>query len=207
MVSKTIGALRLGSSNLPLGVFLKFRVFPKSGEEYYKKPRKRMIMLSRTVLVILLMAVTLLAAGCSQPAVPPTTPAPTVVPTTSSPVPTVITPVPTPTLDYIPGPMPGNFEVTVDVDRNVISIDPKITVTFRGGRGINFVYSVDVVVTRSDGVVEKASLTRPKVNDHVEILGTTGTDRVQVFVTLITKDPPPGPYLIYDEELPFRSRG
>lgn len=166
-----------------------------------------MMMISRTVLITLLMAATLLAAGCSQPSAPPSTPPPTPVPTTIAPVPPVITPVPTPTLDYIPGPMPGNFDVTVGVDRNVVSIDPKITVTFRGGRGINYVYSVDVVVTRSDGVVEKASLTRPKVNDYVEILGTTGTDRVRVFVTLVTKDPPPGPYLIYDEDLPFRSRG
>lgn len=164
-------------------------------------------MIPRTVLIILLVTAALLAAGCSQPSPPPSTPAPTPVPTTITPVPTTITPIPTPTLDYIPGPMPANFEVTVDVDRNVISIDPKITVTFRGGRGINYVYTIDVVVIRSDGVVEKASMSRPKVNDYVEILGTTGTDRVQIFVTLVTKDPPPGPYLIYDEDLPFRSRG
>jgi len=164
-------------------------------------------MIPRTVLIILLVAVALLAAGCSQPASPPATPTPTPVPTTITPLPTVITPVPTPTLDYIPGPIPTNFDVTVDVDRNVVSIDPKITATFRGGRGIGLVYSVDVVVTRSDGVVKKETLSRPKVNDYVEILGTTGTDRVQIFVTLMTKDPPPGPYLIYDEELPFRSRG
>lgn len=164
-------------------------------------------MIPRTVLIILLVTAALLAAGCSQPSPPPSTPTPTPVPTTITPVPTTITPIPTPTLDYIPGPMPANFEVTVDVDRNVISIDPKITVTFRGGRGINYVYTIDVVVTRSDGVVEKASMSRPKVNDYVEILGTTGTDRVQIFVTLVTKDPPPGPYLIYDEDLPFRSRG
>lgn len=164
-------------------------------------------MIPRTVLIILLVTAALLAAGCSQPSPPPSTPTPTPVPTTITPVPTTITPIPTPTLDYIPGPMPANFEVTVDVDRNVISIDPKITVTFRGGRGINYVYTIDVVVIRSDGVVEKASMSRPKVNDYVEILGTTGTDRVQIFVTLVTKDPPPGPYLIYDEDLPFRSRG
>ncbi len=164
-------------------------------------------MIPRTVLFILLVVAAFLAAGCSQPSPPPATPVPTPVPTTITPPTTVITPVPTPTLDYIPGPMPSNFDVTVDVDRNVISIDPKITVTFRGGRGINYVYAVEVVVTRSDGIVEKATMSRPKVNDYVEILGTTGTDRVQVFVTLVTKDPPPGPYLIYDEELPFRSRG
>ena len=164
-------------------------------------------MIPRSVLIILLVAAALLAAGCSQPATPPAPPALTPVPTTITPLPTVITPIPTPTLDYIPGPMPSNFAVTIDVDRNVVSIDPKITLTFRGGSGINYVYTVDVVVTRSDGVVEKATLSRPKVNDYVEILGTTGTDRVQVFVTLVTKDPPPGPYLIYDENLPFRSRG
>jgi len=165
-------------------------------------------MIPRNVLIILLLAAALLAAGCSQPSPPPAIPTTiTPLPTTITPLPTTITPLPTPTLDYIPGPMPVNFEVTVAVDRNVVSIDPKITVTFRGGRGINQVYSVDVVVTRSDGVVEKVTMSRPKVNDYVEILGTTGTDRVQVFVTLVTKDPPPGPYLIYDEELPFRSRG
>ena len=38
MVSKTIGALRLGSSNLPLGVFSKISVpFCIPGEGYYKK--------------------------------------------------------------------------------------------------------------------------------------------------------------------------
>jgi hypothetical protein len=103
--------------------------------------------------------------------------------------------------------MPSNFDVSVDVDRNVVAIDPKITVTFRGGKGINVLSSVDVVVTRSDGIVRKESMIRPQVGTSTEILGTTGTDRVQVFVTLVTRDPPPGPYLIFDEELPFRSRG
>jgi len=100
--------------------------------------------------------------------------------------------------------MPSNFAVNVDIVRNTVAIKPDIMVTYRGGRGINYVYSMEVVVTRSDGVVEQDTILRPMVNDVIELEGTTGTDRVQVFITLVTKDPPPGPYLIFDEEMRFR---
>ncbi len=168
-------------------------------------------MIARILVVSLIVAASIFAAGCSQPSAPPATPDKTPVPTSVPPA-TAVTPpaattIPPTTPAYLPGPMPRNFEVTVDVDRNVVAIDPRITVMFRGGKGMTVLHSVDVVVTRSDDSTEKASMIRPQVGASVEIVGTTGTDRVQVFVTLVTKDPPPGPYLIYDEKLPFRSRG
>jgi hypothetical protein len=100
--------------------------------------------------------------------------------------------------------MPSNYAVMVDVDRNTVAIRPDITVTYRGGKGINYVYSMEVVVTRSYGVVLHDTILRPRVNDIIVLEGTTGVDRVQVFISLITKDPPPGPYLIFDEEMRFR---
>ena len=162
-------------------------------------------MIPRIILVVL--AAALLVAGCLQTPPPMVTPTPMPVPATMLPTPEPTTAAPPPTLDYIPGPLPSNFEVNADVDRNVISINPRITVTYRGGRGSNYVYSMNVVVTRADGQVIKDSILRPKVNDIIEIMGTTGTDRVQIFIQLITKDPGPGPYLIYDEDVPFRTRG
>jgi hypothetical protein len=100
--------------------------------------------------------------------------------------------------------MPSNYAVMVDVDRNTVAIRPDITVTYRGGKGINYVYSMEVVVTRSDGVVLNDTILRSRVNDIIVLEGTTGVDRVQVFISLITKDPPQGPYLIFDEEMRFR---
>jgi hypothetical protein len=157
----------------------------------------------RIITIILLTVATMLIAGCTQtiPA-PATTPATfstslQTIPTTAS------TPEPTP-LAYIPGPMPSNFAVTADIVRNTVAVKPYITISYRGGKGINYVYSMEVVVTRSDGVVVQDTILHPRVNDVIELEGTTGTDRVQVFITLVTKDPPPGPYLIFDKEMRFR---
>ncbi len=160
-----------------------------------------MYMNFRTIIIVLLFGVAILIAGCTQTTPPPVTT--TTTPPVTAP-PTMATPVPTPTLGYIPGQPPSNFAVSADVDRNTVAIRPNITVTFRGGKGANRVYSMEVVVTRSDGIVVKDTLIRPMVNDFIELEGTTGTDRVQVFITLTTSNPPPGPYLIFDEQMRFR---
>jgi hypothetical protein len=149
----------------------------------------------------------LLSAGCTQaPVTPPATTVattvPTTVPMTSTPAPTtaIVTPAPT---TIGPGPvetLPPQYDVTIDVDRNVVATDPKITTTFRGGKGINFVTSMEVTVNRSTGTSETQQIIKPKMNDQIVIQGTTGTDRVTIRVT--TADGKT--YLIYDQMMPFR---
>lgn len=148
----------------------------------------------------------LLSAGCTQtPATPPTTTVATTVPTTVPPTapPTQVTTVAIPSTTIEPGvvaTLPPEYTVEVSVDRNVVSIDPKITTTFRGGKGINFVTAMDVTVTRSDGTTETKQIIKPKANDQVVIMGTTGSDRVVVKVT--TADGKN--YTIYDQMMAFR---
>lgn len=144
-----------------------------------------------------------LGAGCTQPATGPSTQATTPVPTTAEPTAqqTVATPQATPTLGYIAGPIPTQYEVIVEVDRNRVATNPLITTTFRGGKGINFISTMDVIASLSDGQVVTKILEKPQVNSKIEIMGTQGTDRVEIFVTLVNGDR----YRIYDQSLAFRS--
>ncbi len=119
---------------------------------------KKILMIT-TALV--LCTVLVLAAGCTQPATPPaTTPTPTPTETTAAATPTVsstpvsLTPGPTQTL-------PENWNIEIEVKSNGESINPLIITTFRGGKGLNFIQRIDVKVTRSDGVVETGSITKP----------------------------------------------
>ena len=158
-----------------------------------------------TILIILLLtAVTLLVSGCTDSSEPPGSLTPvTTVPTMSP----VITPTITQAIaDYLTGPMPGDKSVAISVDRS--AVNPNITITFRGGAGINFVATMDTLLTRSDGVVMQDSLSRPRVNDQITMIGSKEVsemraDRLQVFITLVTGDK----YLIYDQTLPYKSRG
>ena len=148
----------------------------------------------------------LLAAGCTTtPSGPTTTVATTVPPTTP---PTIATAVPTtvptttvPTVDYVDSPIPSSQKVEVQVTRNTVSTDPYITISFRGGSGINFLQRLDITVTRSDGSVVVDTLSRPQVNDKIDILGTRGVDNVKVVAQMSDGKR----YLIYNEDLPFRS--
>jgi len=148
----------------------------------------------------------LLATGCTTtPSGPTTTVATTVPPTTPPTVETTEPPtVPTttvPTVDYIDGPMPSSQKVEVQVTRNTVSTDPYITISFRGGSGQNFLQRLDITVTRSDGSVVVDTLTRPQVNDKIDILGTRGVDNVKVVAQMSDGKR----YLIYNQDLPFRS--
>jgi hypothetical protein len=148
----------------------------------------------------------LLAAGCTTtPSGPTTTVATTVPPTTP---PTIATTSPTtvptttvPTVDYVDSPIPSSQKVEVQVTRNTVSTDPYITISFRGGSGINFLQRLDITVTRSDGSVVVDTLSRPKVNDKIDVLGTRGVDNVKVVAQMSDGKR----YLIYNEDLPFRS--
>lgn len=143
------------------------------------------------LIIVALLFLALIAAGCTQPSpsVPGTQPGTTPPGTGGS----SLTPGPT---DQVPGPQ----AILIEVSRNTLSFDPLIKVTFRGGAGINAVNNIDVRVTRSDGSVSTASLTKPQVGDFVDLKGTTGKDRVEVTAQMITGDV----YKIYDQALQFR---
>ncbi|MDD1693506.1 MAG: hypothetical protein LUQ71_02160 [Methanoregula sp.] len=146
-----------------------------------------------------------LVAGCTQPATPAVTPTPTAVETpqaTEAPtaIPTTVadslTPGPTQTLSEM-------WSVEVQVESNGESINPQITTTLRGGKGMNVVPLIEVKITRSDGVVETGSLTQPlHVGQTVVLAGTTkNTDRAEVWAT----SPNNERIKIYDAYIPFRS--
>jgi hypothetical protein len=149
----------------------------------------------------------LLAAGCTTTPSGPATTVPTTVPPTTPP--TVVTTVPTtapvtavPTPDYLDTPMPTGQKVEVQVTRNTVSTEPYITISFRGGSGINFLQRLDITVTSSDGTIEAvAHLERPQVGDQVQLLGSRGVDNVKVVAQMSDGKR----YLIYNQDLPFRS--
>ena len=161
--------------------------------------------MKRTFWFLLGITVVLFAfmAGCTQPSPGQGTPVPTTMPATvpTTPAATVPTSVPTTAASFLEGPLPPQYSVDVQVDRSTVATKPIITVTFRGGKGINFGHSMDAVVSRSDGQVVTGSLAKPQVNSQLELEGTRGTDRVEVFINLITGDR----YRVYDQALPFRS--
>lgn len=155
------------------------------------------------VSVLFVCLVLTLAAGCSQPAsVPQATPAPTAEETAIAT--SAATPVPT-TVSLTPGPtetLPSAWAIDVQVESNSQTIDPQIIATFRGGKGQNLISGIDVIVTRSDGVVEEALMTQPfTVGKSVSLPGTTqNKDRAEVWA--IT---PQGDRVkIFDAYIPFR---
>lgn len=144
-------------------------------------------------------------AGCSQPAAPAVTPVPTVVETTAevTEVPTQATTTPD---SATPGPtqtLPEIWTMEVQVSSNGEAINPQITATLRGGKGMNVIPAIDVKVTRSDGGVETGRIVQPlHVGSSVTLKGTTSNnDRAEVWVVT-----PNGESVkIYDAYVPFRS--
>jgi len=108
-----------------------------------------------------------------------------------------------------PGPVvtvPTDFDVEIQVNKNMIFTNPGIDVFYRGGKGQIFLQKMSVEVYKSDGTYVSGQLVRPEggqisVGDKVTIRGTTGTDRVVVTVTILGKD-----YKIYDQYLEFKTR-
>jgi hypothetical protein len=141
------------------------------------------------------------AAGCSQPEKPVVTPVPTTMETIATSAPT---PIPT-VVSMKPGPtqtLPDMWSLDVQVTSNGEAINPLIIVALRGGKGMNLVPSLDIKVTRSDGVVETAQMKAPLfVGKTVELAGTTKpSDRAEVWA-----NPPNGdPVKIYDDYVCFR---
>jgi len=157
------------------------------------------------VFSLMLCFVLAVTAGCSQPATPPATPAPTTVQTTEA------TPVPTPTavpttVSITPGPtqtLSDIWGIQLQVANNGEAIDPEITTTISGGKGMNVIPEIDVTITRSDGVVEEGKMVQPfSIGKALTLKGTTqNKDRVEVWAYT-----PQGDKLkIYDAYVPFRS--
>jgi len=145
-----------------------------------------------------------LVAGCSQPATPAVTPEPTVTETlveTAAP-----TAIPTTEDSITPGPtqaLPDIWSIEIQVGSNGEAINPQITTTLRGGKGMNVIPEINVKITRSDGVVETGRMVQPfHVGSTVVLDGTTkNTDRAEVWVVT-----PNGESVkIYDAYVPFRS--
>jgi hypothetical protein len=111
--------------------------------------------------------------------------------------------------DFSPGPVvtvPPEYGVEIQVNKNMIFVNPDIDVFYRGGKGQIFLQKMVVQVLKSDGTYETGQLVRDAggqiaVGDKVRIQGTTGTDRVVVTVTILNKD-----YKIYDQNLEFKTR-
>jgi len=102
--------------------------------------------------------------------------------------------------------VPPDFDVEIQVNKNMIFTNPSIDVFYRGGKGQIFLQKMFVQVYKSDGTYETGQLLRPdggqiSVGDKVTIRGTTGTDRVIVTVTILNKD-----YTIYDQYVEFKTR-
>jgi hypothetical protein len=149
-------------------------------------------------LIFLTFLLCILFAGCIQNTSPsPATPAPTV---------TVITPqqtaLPTQSCSLVPGPtqmLPSYQSVSVSVDRNTITSDPTIVVTFNGGKGNGMVQQMNVTVIRSDCITEQAARNNPVMGESVTLMGTLKTDRVIVVMTMTSGDQ----YTVIDNDYPF----
>jgi hypothetical protein len=147
----------------------------------------------------------LVAAGCTQqPATPPATPEPTAVETVATATPA---PVETTAASLTPGPtqtLQDAWSIDVQVASNGEAIDPQITVSCMGGKGLNVITQIDVVVTRSDGVVETGSIKRPLYKGASVSLRSTKpgyVDRTEVYAYTPQGDK----VKIFDAYVPFRS--
>ena len=153
--------------------------------------------------VFLVLLLLLITEGCMQ-TTPPVTPTPTAVVTATeapSPVPTTFVPPttePTQTL-------PEDWNIEIQIQSNGVAIDPLITVSCQGGKGLNFIQQIDVIVTRSDGVVETDVISKPLYKGkEVSLRSTTAAgyrDRAEVWAI----DPQNNRVKIYDAYVPFRT--
>jgi hypothetical protein len=149
----------------------------------------------------LVLAMLLVVAGCLSPDQPVVTPTPTPTPT---PVPTTLpTPVPTTKASTIPGPvdtLPPQWPLSITVEKAGMYSSTIIT-HFDGGKGIVFVSRMDVRVTHPDGTVLSDGIAKPKMGDTVEIAGTSGTDRVEVMVAMVSGET----YKVIDRQMVYKS--
>jgi len=149
------------------------------------------------LLVSLTLVLSVLSAGCTQTSNP--APATTTVVTTP---PQTQTAVPAQSCSLVPGPtqiVPSYESVSVTVNRNSITENPTIAVSFNGGQGLGMATQMNVTVIRSDCVTEQEARNNPVMGETVTLMGTTKTDRVIVVMTMTSGDQ----YTIIDNDYPF----
>jgi hypothetical protein len=157
----------------------------------------------RMLSLTLILAVFLAVAGCSSPPEPVVTPTPTPVLTTEPTPPP--TPVPTTKASTIPGPtdtLPQQWPLSFTVEKAGMYSTTVIT-HFDGGKGLMYVSRIDVRVTHPDGTVITGGLQKPKMGDTVELAGTSGKDRVEVRVTMVSG----AVYKVIDQQVSYKSHG
>lgn len=155
--------------------------------------------------LLFVLTLLLVSAGCNQTAAPPATPVPTAVETIATATPAPVT---TTIASSTPGPvqtLPDAWSIEVQVAGNGEAINPEITVTCAGGKGLNVVPQIDVKVTRADGVVETGSITKPLYKGKSVSLPITSTmgnvNRVEIWAI----NPQGDKVKIFDDYVPFRT--
>ena len=154
------------------------------------------------LLIPLVLILCVIAAGCAQyaPKTVPVTVTATPLPVFSPPPTT--SPPPAKTCSLTPGPtqeVPEYESVSISVDRNTISENPTITTSFNGGKGLGMVQRMAVTIIRSDCVTVQGLRDDPGMGASVTLMGTTGTDRVIVVVTMTSGNQ----YTVIDKDYPF----
>jgi hypothetical protein len=101
--------------------------------------------------------------------------------------------------------LPDNWSIDIQVASNGEAIDPQISTTLLGGKGINVIPLIEIKVTRSDGIMETGTMTQPLYKGKsVSLASTTApgyVDRNEVWATT-----PLGERLkIFDAYIPFRT--
>jgi hypothetical protein len=153
------------------------------------------------IIPALVLAVLLIIAGCSSPSEPVVTPNPTSIPTPAMTTPTAM---PTTKASTEPGPvdtLPSEWDLSVTVEKGGM-YTRTIIARFCGGKGLMYATRMDVRVTYPDGTVKTDGITKPKMGDTIEILGSTGTDRVEVIMQMASG----GAYKIIDRQMPYRAK-
>jgi len=147
------------------------------------------------VLIVVLVAMIALSAGCSSEAPLETGAQQESTSTMSSQA-----------VNLNPGPTdvpPTGYGVQVTVVRNPISTNPYISVTFAGGDGWNMVKKdgIRVKISRSDGRIVEGILEN-NLDSSIDLIGSTGEDRVEVWADMVNGES----YKIYDDVLKFKAR-
>jgi hypothetical protein len=136
------------------------------------------------------------AAQGSGFSLPGSTPQPSAVPTASATSPSSA-------LSFNTQPtqrMPSNLEVTYQAERN--NINGLVTITFAGGPGMNGISQTVVILTKSDGTIEKKTFKPKQIGDAVTLQGTLKTDRLEVIANYYTGDS----YRVIDQLFEYKKK-